>query len=376
MRNPSTNRVAIVGIHFGMVMCAPSMATRSTVTSLSDDALLAHVGNLAARERQVTVDLIAALDELDARRLYLGAGYSSLFMYCTQALHLSEQAAYDRIAAARCGRRFPQVVERLADGRLTLTAVCLLRPVMTAENVDTLLNRATHQSKRAVEHLVAEIRPQPAVSTSVRKLPAPRATVPGAAIALTADAVEAKEHALNTVALSAEDPQEPIHLTTQTSTRPAAIKPLTPDTYKVQFTLSSHGYQDLCRAQDLLRHTIPNGDAGVILERALALLVEQLEKTKLAAAKRPRLPRESQNPGGGHARRMAARPRPMRVRRDARPVPRARLARVPPCHPIADGGVATAGNIQLRCRAHNQHEADLWNGADIVKNRPPGYASK
>src|SRR5436190_2042427 len=84
-----------------------SMATRSTVTSLSDDALLAHVGNLAARERQVPVDLIAALDEVDARRLYLGAGYSSLFMYCTQALHLSEQAAYDRIAAARCGRRYP-----------------------------------------------------------------------------------------------------------------------------------------------------------------------------------------------------------------------------------------------------------------------------
>src|SRR5205085_849224 len=105
----------------------------------------------------------AALDEVDARKMYLGAGYSSMFMYCTQALHLSEQAAYDRIAAARCSRQFPQLAERLADGGLTLNAVCLLRPVMTPENVDTLLTRATHKSNRAVERLVAEIRPQPAV---------------------------------------------------------------------------------------------------------------------------------------------------------------------------------------------------------------------
>ncbi len=62
----------------------------------------------------------------------------------------------------------------------------------------------------------------------------------------------------------------------------------------MQFTLSSTGYKQLRRAQDLLRHTIPDGDAGVILERALGLLVEQLEKKKLAAAKRPQPARGSQ----------------------------------------------------------------------------------
>ena len=94
----------------------------STVALLSDDVLLAHVTTLAARERQATADLIAALAELDGRRLYLGAGCSSLFTHCTQVLHLSEHAAYGRIEAARLARRIPGVIGRLADGSLTLTA--------------------------------------------------------------------------------------------------------------------------------------------------------------------------------------------------------------------------------------------------------------
>jgi hypothetical protein len=40
----------------------------------SDDALLAEVSRLAASERTATVRLIAALAEIDARRLHLGQG--------------------------------------------------------------------------------------------------------------------------------------------------------------------------------------------------------------------------------------------------------------------------------------------------------------
>ena len=364
------------------------MNALSTVASLSDAALLARVGNLVDHERHATIDLIAALGEVDTRKLYLSAGYSSLFTYCVKALRLSEQAAYDRIAAARCGRRFPQVVERLADGRMTLTAVCLLRPVLTEENVDDLLNRARHKSKRAVARLVAEIRPQPAVATTVRKLPVPRSAGPTEAIAMVAVAAEGANSNANAEASPAEQPAESIQLVghagvnAQASTRPAAIKPLAPDIYKVQFTLSSAGYQQLRRAQDLLRHTIPNGDAGVILERALGLLVAQLEKNKLAATKRPRPARESPAP-------TRSRHIPAAVKRDVWRRDGGRCAFVGThgrcaergfleLHhviPFADGGMATVGNIQLRCRAHNQHEADLWDGANIVKNRPPGYAS-
>ncbi len=35
--------------------------------------------------------------------------------------------------------------------------------------------------------------------------------------------------------------------------------------------------------------------------------------------------------------------------------------------PYAAGGPATATNIQLRCRAHNVYEAELFFGNDVVR---------
>src|SRR5438128_10694673 len=68
--------------------------------------------SIARCEREATASVIAHLAELDARRLYLGAGFSSLFTYCCDVLHLSEPAAYNRIEAARAARRFPAIRRR------------------------------------------------------------------------------------------------------------------------------------------------------------------------------------------------------------------------------------------------------------------------
>ena len=77
------------------------MTTHTHAAQLSDDALLDEVTRAAAGERRATARLIALLGELDARRLYLAQGCSSLFTYSTRVLHLSEHAAYGRIEAAR-----------------------------------------------------------------------------------------------------------------------------------------------------------------------------------------------------------------------------------------------------------------------------------
>jgi hypothetical protein len=68
--------------------------THASISRLSDDELFAEVHRCAADEREATARVIASLAEFDARRLYLGAGCSSLFTYCTQLLYLSEHAAY------------------------------------------------------------------------------------------------------------------------------------------------------------------------------------------------------------------------------------------------------------------------------------------
>src|SRR5436309_7826566 len=101
---------------------------------LSDDDLIAKVTALVRCEREATASLIAHLAELDARRLYLAAGFSSLFTYCCTVLHLSEPAAYNRIEVARTARRFPTVLPMLGEGALRLATVRLLSPHLTAQN--------------------------------------------------------------------------------------------------------------------------------------------------------------------------------------------------------------------------------------------------
>jgi hypothetical protein len=46
----------------------------------------------------------------------------------------------------------------------------------------------------------------------------------------------------------------------------------------------------LRHAQDLMRHVAPDGDLAVIVDRALTLLIQELERTK-CAAKKSRKPR-------------------------------------------------------------------------------------
>jgi hypothetical protein len=103
------------------------MTTRCTsFDDLSDQDLLREVTRLAAREQEATACLIASLAVLDRRRLYLAEGYGSMFVYCTQSLHLSEASAYKRIAVARAAQRFPVILERLTEGAVSLTTVSLV----------------------------------------------------------------------------------------------------------------------------------------------------------------------------------------------------------------------------------------------------------
>ena len=314
------------------------------------------------------MELSTSLAELDERRLYLGEGYSSLFTYCTQALHLSEHAAYGRIEAARAARRFGSILELLADGAVTLTTICLLAPHLTAENHVEVLESARHKSKRDVEHLVAALRPKPAMPSSVRKLPAARvsegpATRPQAAEPLRLEPCP-------------EAVPEPVQAQ---SRRAAVVAPIASAQFKVQITMSADTYEKLRRAQDLLRHTIPNGDPAVIFDRALTLLLMSLEKekTKLAAVTRPQAPRAS-------AKRSRHIPAPVRrevwkrddgqcafLGRDGRCTERGFLE----FHhviPYALDGPTTAENLQLRCRAHNAYESEQCFGSMWVREGHDG----
>jgi 5-methylcytosine-specific restriction endonuclease McrA len=333
------------------------------LAQLPDAELLTRVLDAATSERAATAKLIALLAELDARRLFLGEGCSSLFTYCTQVLRLSEHAAYNRIETARAARRFPMILDLVEAGAITLTNVRLLAPHLTDANHRDLLERARHKLKRDIELLIVTIRPSADVPSVVRKLPTPL-TKPK--LSLGPD--DAMKHDEAVSSLEAE-PSSTRADAEPTRIQPAAsVKPLSPERYKIQVTVSRETYAMLRRAQDLLRHSVPNGDAAVIIARALELLVSELERRKVAATDRPYRARVA-NPRSRHI--------PADIRRAVwrRDDGRCRfIGSRGRCEetgfleyhhvvPFADGGQTAADNLELRCRAHNRYEADLWSGA-------------
>ena len=344
---------------------------------LPDDELALEVERLARCAREATALLVAHLAEFGARRLYLGAGYPSLFAYCTQRLHLSEYGAYNRMEAARAARRFPVILEMLSDGSLNLATVRILAPHLTSENHRELLASACGRSKREVEELVARHSPRPPVPTLVRRLPnrsaLPVATAYGPAPPSPTPAEEAlpradggMQHARAATDTAATSPPTPF----PASARPT-VTPLAPERYQIRFTASAETYRKLRQAQELLGHAVPSGDVAAVFDRALSALLADLTRKKLAATERPRTQRAGRAASAG-SRHIPAEVRRTVWRRDGGQCAfvaksgircSARKAlEFHHVHPYGAGGEATVGNMELRCRTHNAYEAELFYG--------------
>jgi hypothetical protein len=165
----------------------------------------------------------------------------------------------------------------------------------------------------------------------------------------------------------------------------------------VQFTIGEQAHDDLQTVQALLRREIPSGDVAAVFEKALRFLREKVEKDKLGRASRRRS-RPVIRPGADNRGRGATPEQP------APPLPSSREQAAPSryipknvkravwyrdagqcaflseaglrctersflelhhIHPFALDGPATVGNISLRCRRHNQYEAELAFGRRV-----------
>ena len=337
------------------------MPTNISLSRLSDDELLIEVQRLIAVEREATADVIRSLCEVKARQLHLAIGCSSMFDYCTRVLRLSEHAAYARIAAAGAAVDYPLILDLLVEGAITLTTVTLLGRHLTPENHVAVLTSARHKSKSDVERIVATLRPQPDVPLTVRKIPeAPRALPTAGPNGSVASRL-------------AEPPSQTPGPPVVPVRQPAVIRPLAPERYKLQVTISGETRAKLRRAQDLLRHTRERGDEGDVIDRALTLLVEQLERAKFAKTDRPRVVSAAGDP--------TSRCVPADVRRKVSKRDGYRCAFVGShgrCEetagleyhhriPFAEGGQTTVDNLELRCRAHNVYEAERWFGPFFIR---------
>ena len=348
------------------------MTTNENVFSnLDDRPLLDAAKRLATEERCATAALLRVLMEIDGRRLYLGEGGASMFAYCTQVLHLAEGAAYNRIEAARAARDYPLILELFEQSAITLTAVRLLAPHLTVGNHATVLASARHKSKREIEELVAALSPKPDAPVVVRKLPAARKATAASSLAGSSAPPPSSSPVAAAAASSSEALPPP-------RVESARLAPLAPERYRIQLTVSRETHDKFRRAQALLRHAVPSGDAAEIFNRAVTLLVESLERKRFAETSRPHASRAP----AGRSRHIPAGVRRAVWRRDGGRCAfvgasgRCRETAFLEFHhvePYAAGGAATAENIEMRCRAHNGYEARLFFGDSIVRERCPQW---
>jgi hypothetical protein len=388
------------------------------VARLADAELVAHVRSLIRGERAATAEVIAHLAEMDTRDIHLREGYPSLYVYCRDALGLSEWEAYNRIAAAHAARRFPVILEMLGEGVVHLTAVRRLAPHLTPENHLEVLQSARGKGKREVEEIVARLAPRPDVPFSVRRVSSPSACLPatgedrgdalagvagptgGSAVVADADSLIRgasliSDGSRNAACGSSADADTglaegsnlsapnaglfPPAIPARATSRPAApVMPLSPDRYKLQLTISGETLEMLRLAKDMLGHAVPSGDDAAVVERALRALLTELARKKFADTPAPRSALH-EDEGRDHtpAMRKPSRTVPAAVRRVVwvrdlgrcafvgRGGHRCNERRFVEFHhvdPYALGGEATVDGIQLLCRRHNDYEARLYFG--------------
>jgi len=291
---------------------------------------------------------------------------------------------------ARLARRFPVILELLAEGAVNLTALKLLGPHLTAENHSEALKAARGRSKARIQELVASLAPRPDVPCLVRRLPVP----PPAAGPSAADIIPSTTPSITDAGTSlASALPSPIPR--------ASVMPLSPERYKFQVTIGAETLEKMRLAKDMLAHAIPSGDDAVILDRAYSALLAELARKKFGhtskatrssritsgdvagaeASEEPAPPLASgpSTPGQGNESAAIRKPPPR--------VPCAAIKRavwlrdlgrcafvgtgghrctersfVESHHvdPYALGGEATVDGIQLRCRRHNDYEGRLY----------------
>jgi len=353
------------------------MITVGSIQHLDKHELLRAFAGLVDTDRHSTATMLAYIAEIDRRKLYLEEALPSMFAFCTKRFHMSEAIAAKRIRAGRTAYGFPCIFGMIARGELHLSGVHQLAGHLTEDNHKEVLRRAKHRSMREIEQLIAEISPKPDVPASIRALPIKQTQLPRETSRESGSAEPTEEEIfpIQTLHTTSSPPRTSTPSVGSRRSKSRAI-PLSPRRYKLQVTIGQETRDKLTELEALLSHQIPDGDPAKILDRALDALLTETKKKKAALTKKPRPSRKKSS--------TKTRAIPARTRREVFKRDEGRCAFVAPkgrrCGstwqvefhhraPYARGGTHDVDNIELRCRAHNQYEADLEYGTLFMASR-------
>ena len=99
----------------------------NNLKNISNKELLSQTKLLVQEERNIHIQVLHHLREIQSRRLYLELGFSSLFDYATKELGYSEGAAFRRIKAMKLCQDVPDTEFKLQSGTLSLSSACQIQ---------------------------------------------------------------------------------------------------------------------------------------------------------------------------------------------------------------------------------------------------------
>ena len=267
----------------------------STVAVLPDQVLLEQTRMLARHEQALQLSVLDHLREIEARRLYLRLGYSSLFDYTVRELRYTEAAAWRRIKAMRLCRETRGVREWLQDGSLNLSNAALLQ-------------NSFERWDRSAGGRTATGSPGAGTSAAPRAGSAPSAT-PGETEGSPSPVLDAharKQLVEQAVGKSTRQVQQMLAEVDPEATAPAErLRALGDGRWELKTVIDAECQRGLQQLRELLSHVDPHLTVGQLVGR---LVREGLDRYDPSRPRRRK--RKSDSAGGerssGTARREAA----------------------------------------------------------------------
>lgn len=325
-----------------------------SLRQMTDHQLLYAVQSITVKERQLSIQILHHLREVDRRKLYCAQGYPSLFEFCTKALGYSEGAAQRRISSMRLLKTFPELEEKIAGGQLNISQLA---------SAQSFFNR--------------EDKSDAALSVDKKKE--------------VLKSIEGKS--------TRETQQELLNLSSQPmAAKPETMKPIANHMTEVRFCADQELNELLREVRALIFHRNPNPSMAELIKvmaketlrsikkRRFGVKADQADQADPCGSKKNSIQPVMKGPPPPPPPAPAVteiKPKrkhiPLAVRREVYKRDRGSCTFVGEGHhkkcgskvgieldhvePVCRGGASTSGNLRLLCRAHNQ-----WRWSAVGKS--------
>jgi hypothetical protein len=145
-----------------------------SLRNVRSELLLPRLKDLVRSERKITNEILFYLREVEARKIHLELGFSSLYELCVGELGYSSSSAMRRISAMRLLKAMPEIERKLFEGSVNLSTLNQLQSFIKREEKTEngkielddkreLLAMIENKSQLEVETALAIVSPKSAI---------------------------------------------------------------------------------------------------------------------------------------------------------------------------------------------------------------------